>query len=318
MIKCHLFESLGSHKVSLLGGGRNNRVLLVESESGKNVAKQFSQEKVSQGKFDREVAFLEFCGTLSAAPVPKLVMHCPDHGVVITSFENGSSSQTIIGDQARQILSFLMLINQNSQAESFFSDLYALESLFSRDNFQESIDVRTARISANNFSRWQDSKIFEEVDSVTALYLSSDQYRDDLEALDELIESTTRTIFGRKFLSPSDLGSHNILNRGGKLVFLDFEYSGLDSGINLLGDTITQPDTCWAPGARETFIHELMTSLFAVSGCDIAPVERLFTLRWVLIMIMRAQNPVYPSVQSQLLVSLAKYVGDSQLRDYRR
>lgn len=318
MDKCHVFESFGPHKVSLLGGGRNNRVLLVESESGKYIAKCFSNEKISQGKFDREVAFLEFCGKLLVAPVPKLVVHCPDHGVVVTTFETGSSSQIIVGSQARQILAFLMLINENSQGESAFVELDAIESLFSKRNFQESIDVRTARVAANQSSTLKASKRIEEANSVTALYLASDQYRDDLEVLADLIEGTTRTVFGKKFLSPSDLGSHNILIDDGKLVFIDFEYSGLDSGINLLGDTITQPDTGWALGVRETFTHELMTSLFGVYSYDIAPVERLFTLRWILIMIIRAQKPIDPIVQTQLLGLLDKYLVDSQLRVYRR
>jgi hypothetical protein len=88
-------------------------------------------------------------------------------------------------------------------------------------------------------------------------------------------------------VSPSDLGAHNCIEHDGRLSFLDFEYAGTDSGINLAGDLAMQPDSLWASGDRHRIGARILGEVFESDSYDSDRVERLFGTRWSLIALLR-------------------------------
>jgi len=144
----------------------------------------------------------------------------------------------------------------------------------------------------------------------------SPEYNSDIRTFAGLLENTRKTIHGHRFLSPSDFGSHNILKKDGSLIFFDFEYSGYDSGVNLLGDTLTQPDTRWAEGARQLFASRFMLELFGINLQSSEPLERLFALRWTLVMVMRTLRVIQENEHLEAVMALNLYSRTNKLAHY--
>ena len=64
----------------------------------------------------------------------------------------------------------------------------------------------------------------------------------------------------QKCISPSDIGFHNILNSKGRLIFIDFEYAGIDDPCKLIADVILQPDY----GIPESYIYLLKKLIYSL------------------------------------------------------
>jgi hypothetical protein len=89
-------------------------------------------------------------------------------------------------------------------------------------------------------------------------------------------------------LSPSDFGFHNALrDRGGRVVFLDFEYFGWDDPVKLTADFLLHPGMALDRAARRRFadgmgaIHSADPDFRARLGRQLP----LYALRWCLILL---------------------------------
>ena len=86
--------------------------------------------------------------------------------------------------------------------------------------------------------------------------------------------------------------------------------------MNLLGDAITQPDTRWAEGARPLFASRFMTELFGINLHSLDELDRLFTLRWILVMVIRALRDCDESENMETVTALNLYAESSSLAIY--
>jgi len=317
MTDCHILSSPLPKNIKELRGGRNNLVILADSGSAKSVIKSFSRTHQREGKFARETAFLVFCQKLGLAPVPKVVNHCIEHGVLETTYEAGTTRELFERLDVSQLIDFLHLINGDQAIKAGGFEFEALENVDSILKFQQTINLRRGQLGRVTGSKMKGK--LNEIKSAISMsenYLGSQEYIRDLGKLDLLIESTRSTVSGQRFLSPSDFGSHNTLKKDGNLIFIDFEYSGYDSGVNLLGDAITQPDTRWAEGARPLFASRFMTELFGINLHSLDELDRLFTLRWILVMVIRALRDCDESENMETVTALNLYAESSSLAIY--
>lgn len=113
------------------------------------------------------------------------------------------------------------------------------------------------------------------------------QMDSDLDVLERMLRSEDGVARGGMIMSPSDFGFHNFLEdvRGEsrKLWFVDFEYGGIDSPINLIMDFFCNPNSPTESRGKEVFLAQLH-DLLKLSLDDIAPsVWRLFCVKWLLI-----------------------------------
>ena len=89
------------------------------------------------------------------------------------------------------------------------------------------------------------------------------------------------------YLSPSDIGFHNILIDKQKLFFIDFEYSGLDDLVKLINDFFICPSASIPNNLRENFILELNKSFkfdnFFYRRLNI--LEKAYKIKWSCILL---------------------------------
>jgi hypothetical protein len=88
------------------------------------------------------------------------------------------------------------------------------------------------------------------------------------------------------FLSPSDFGRHNsLVDKSGKISFIDFEYFGLDDPAKFICDTAIHPGSNWTNCEREQWF----SAMFNQFGKDVMKRVKvcfpLYALNWVLIML---------------------------------
>lgn len=61
-------------------------------------------------------------------------------------------------------------------------------------------------------------------------------------------------------VSPSDIGFHNVIKNEKKLIFIDFEYAGLDDPLKLICDFLAQPDQKINSAQKKQFIENELFS----------------------------------------------------------
>lgn len=95
--------------------------------------------------------------------------------------------------------------------------------------------------------------------------------------------------------SQSDVGIHNMLQRGVELYFFDFEYAGKDDISKLVCDYTIQPEYQW----NEWQKRRLISNLRQLGGCNlfgigweerIKDLEPLITTKWITILMKRGYN----------------------------
>jgi len=116
---------------------------------------------------------------------------------------------------------------------------------------------------------------------------------------------------GPIYMSPSDLGLHNILIKSKKLIFFDFEYSGLDSVLKLLYDFYLHP-------ANKFDINKF--SLYITSSCSFLGIDeklysnlilKVFCAWWILRLINSLSSK---SIANRIKI---KTLNSNKLYDFR-
>ena len=69
-------------------------------------------------------------------------------------------------------------------------------------------------------------------------------------------------------VSPSDIGFHNIIKNEKKLIFIDFEYAGLDDPLKLICDFLAQPDQKLTALQKKQFIENELFSKNKISNIN--------------------------------------------------
>jgi hypothetical protein len=293
---CHLARNLKLSENLTLSGGRNNLLAVARLPAFNQtvVIKGFPAER--EERFYRETLFLTACEASDLHSVPRLLESCADHQVVVMTHERGNRPTEFSINQEQQIVEFLVAIQDVALESDPFPD--AIEAVWSTEDFKSSLQRRTTLLQSRVTLLGDQSPATKWLELVR-LYTESALYITDLKWLESMLRTTSRLPeASRRFLSPSDLGMHNCLNDGGRLIFLDFEYAGTDSGINLVGDLVMQPDSVWSSGNPFHLGEQILNVLFGPHSIEPEIVQRLFGVRWSLIMLLRephSRNPASPS-----------------------
>jgi hypothetical protein len=84
----------------------------------------------------------------------------------------------------------------------------------------------------------------------------------------------------------------------------------LDSGINFIGDLMMQPDTKWESGDQFSLGLRLLDELFGVQSISKGSIERLFGIRWALIIINRLNNSISEEDKDQYAGKIISYFNE--------
>lgn len=266
-----------------LVGGRNNQVVRVRTSRGTYVVKKFINPKTQGERFEREVAFLKHCNQLGISEIPKLLNHDVESFSLLQRHIEGNRPTILTDFHFQSVAKFIRDLNVSSDKVRA-SLPTAVDALEQGSGILDNLIQRHNDIGDENISFIVKSDTYR---AYKALYLevigSSSTV---ISSINDLL-FTIKENSDAKFISPSDFGFHNCIESVGGLVFIDFEYSGIDSPLKLLLDFIYQPDFHISKEYAQ-FIFANIGEPFGLNYVDIPREVRLmFTLKWFLMILKR-------------------------------
>ena len=241
-------------KIQEFSGGRNNRVLRVETRQGECLLKlYFRDPSDSRDRLRHEYGFLEACRGVGIDALPKPLAKDSENGVALYELIQGSRVEAVGSTEILLAAQFIEKINQHRENKMFRALPHAAEACFSFQEHVASVDRRIDRLSQmesdSNLDR--EARLWVEKELIPAWKKIREQIVREKDLEKELDQ-------GMRILSPSDFGFHNSLRKGdGTLVFLDFEYAGWDDPAKLVCDFANQPDRPLSREEAEPFSSSL-------------------------------------------------------------
>ena len=276
-----LNQSLVDHLKSLtfkpMHGGRNSKVFLVHDTDRSYVLKVYSERDTSRERLPREFQFLQYCRERGINQVPELIASDPLQNVIVLSHIPGEPILSPSEKDFQSCAEFLLALNFDSPKRG--TNLrHAIERIFDGTSMIKAVQNRIFNIqeSLQSMDLTADLKFVNELNESFLEYLG----RISTQALREYNEFE-KLFLEKELVSPSDFGFHNTLSCSGKLYFLDFEYSGIDSPIKLILDFLLQPDYLVQSDQEGLFLDSLAL-LFTTGEIAIPKTLRnVFMIKWV-------------------------------------
>jgi len=235
-------RSIRLTRVRRLGGGRNSRVLLLESPDQSMVLKSYPQFGYDQrDRLGTEVNVLAFLHRHGVRQVPEPLFCCKEMNWAAFTLLQGESIAAITPTLLEGVAQFLgrlkTAVDSSTEAEAL---PLASEACFSAEALQLMLAGRLSRLEA---MRGRGS-VQDTAYAWCSRWLADDQLRlmQQLESQPRGVAIKTEIPRQERILSPSDVGIHNMLQMENGLGFLDFEYAGWDDPAKFTADWILQPD----------------------------------------------------------------------------
>jgi len=327
LLKDEIEAHLGGPAIALeeIKAGGNGCLFRVDLADGRQVVAKYYQND-DRNRLGHEFTGLAFLNEQNFEDVPKAYFANPAEQVGVYSFEPGEtrSPDQYTDEQLRAMADFLVRVHQyrpadvhqplmNSLLPCFSWPDYAHNIQHRLDHFQEALAMgtlapevtrRTRQLGLDTLvprliQRVMDSMSADERDWV----LAPEHHR----------------------LSPIDFGPHNILiQSGGKLCFIDFEYFGWDDPLRVVADCVTH-DQMQSAGSRRQIIVDRYLERVGLPEQELARMPRvieLMNIEWIAVFlfgltphkiaIRRFANAEFEldSYVDKLLVKLQQRVND--------
>lgn len=221
--------------IELMSGGGNNQLFRLMAENEQYVLKRYyHSDDDPRDRFGHEVSFLEYAKQAAPGWVPDLIACDKTHRLSIMSFEPGERPQSVSPALVKAAASFIRQLNDQDipkqlpvAADASFTVQEHGMRVFNRINQLAALPayrehLRFKGLVANlsyEFKRWQ--KTFHQ-------------------GLIEGIINDEELLSSHRVISPSDFGFHNALLHGNRIIFVDFEYAGIDDPLKLIADFFSQ------------------------------------------------------------------------------
>ncbi|HYS85746.1 MAG TPA: phosphotransferase [Bradyrhizobium sp.] len=265
--------------------GGNNRVFRVDVGGRALVAKCYFRDPWdSRDRLNAEFSFLEYARKAGIDCVPEPIALDDDAGIGLYEFIDGDklSPGAVAPEHIEQAREFFVRLNEPARRVLAGSLTGASESCFSISDHLALVQGRIDRLSTIPTT----SKLDREAAAFAAelrtrwagvrARVSSELERKGLEQRSVLSPED-------RCISPSDFGFHNaIVSPSGKLVFIDFEYSGWDDPAKAVSDFFSQPAIPVQFDHFDSFLASALTyspdaDMLAVRTRLLLPV---FQLKW--------------------------------------
>jgi len=290
--------------VERVAGGGNNRIHWVETDRGRFALKTYLRHPADpRDRFGAELAGLSFAAGAAPGAAPRVLAALEEEGALLLEWIDGTAVDPGPED-ARAAAGFLGRLARAGRASpGALSELPpASEACPSASELVRQVECRLDRLAAVSC-----------IDDALAGFLAdelapelarerervAEAYRRRGRDPGEPLEEAARTP------SPSDFGFHNALRRsGGGLVFLDFEYFGLDDPVKLVADTLLHPAGGLGGALQRDFLVPI-TDSFAADGFFLERLQilhRLYALRWCAILL----NAFLPERRARLAFADAR------------
>ncbi|MDH5677015.1 MAG: aminoglycoside phosphotransferase family protein [Nitrospinota bacterium] len=268
-------------------GGGNNRILFLEAQGKRYVAKwYFTHHSDTRDRLRAEYAFLEYAANGGLTSVPKPLACHPEERLALYEYIEGEKLQPgkVTARQIEEAADFILALN-SAERRPFAKQLSeASEACFSVDDQIVTIGKRIDRLFT--------------IEATTPENVAALGHAESLKkGLDEIAyrirgqkgtEPSIPLPENQRCVSPSDFGFHNALVRpNGEICFLDFEYAGWDDPAKMACDFFCQPAIPLDIERFEMFMERSFG--FAADPDALARRARqmfpLFQIKWVCIML---------------------------------
>ncbi len=271
-------------------GGGNNRVYLARGSGGPWVIKQyFRDQEDPRDRLAAEWAFSQVAWNHDIALIPRPI--AVDERAGLAAFEYVAGRALKAGEvgalHVAQAADFIRALAACSDADDARSLPEASEACFSLADHCACVDTRVARLNAMRSHDEVDAKAHRWIqESLRPAWLAAVR---ELETAARCLPSWTDPITrNHRILSPSDFGFHNaILQHGGRLRFIDFEYAGWDDPAKLVCDFLCQPAVPVPRGQWSTFAQ----AIAALTPDPLSTLQRMelllpvYRIKWCCIML---------------------------------
>jgi hypothetical protein len=224
--------------------GGNNRVFRIDADGRTLAAKCYFKDPTdARDRLNAEFSFLEYARKSGIVCVPEPVARDDGAGIGLYEFIDGHklSPETLSSEHIDQAREFFVHLNEPARRALAASLAGASESCFSIADHLALIQGRVDRLSTIPVTSDVGKEAVAFAAELRIRWLAlrsrvlSESERRGLE-IRSALSSEDRCI------SPSDFGFHNaIVSPSGKLVFVDFEYSGWDDPAKAVSDFFSQP-----------------------------------------------------------------------------
>jgi thiamine kinase-like enzyme len=235
----------GDISIERLPGGANNRVFRVKAVKNTYLLKEYySDSSDNRNRLEREFSFLTYSNLIGIQSTPQPIVADYTNNLGLYEFIEGQSMslENVNEGVISQAANFFRLLNSSDPNKLGVEMNDASEACFSIRQHLDLIDSRIKRLLhvkpvsdldaqavafIHNLLRPEWRSVQEQVSQMAAHAGI---------CLDHVLSARERCV------SPSDFGFHNsILQAGGVIKFVDFEYSGWDDPAKMICDFFCQP-----------------------------------------------------------------------------
>ncbi len=276
-------------KAQPVAGGINSSVYKLTNEDNHNYALKLYPETTNGEKkrIETETNFLDFLIKAGVKECPMVVDKSQTYNWCLFNWISGNKVETITTLHIKQIASFTNQINRYRYHSISESINHAAEPCISLDGFLRGISEKYRcalkshwrKESSTHIVNWLINNL--EPQLTKSMQILGDKY--------ELAHWQDLEI--GSWISPSDVGIHNMIEDQGKIYFLDFEYAGKDDLSKLAADWVLQPNAPFNNTQENLLITLLNQSFNSKIQINDSWVERfndikpLIQIKWCIIMI---------------------------------
>ena len=268
---------------SIVGGG-NSKLFRVEVSGSQVYALKdyLSNSSDAGNRMQKEYSSLEYLFENGVENIPSPVCKNDELGMAIYNWIDGEKIISPEKSDVKELLKFMRTLHELKDKPGSDIICRATESCFSASDVVKQIDLRIERLNIINDNVLSEFLVKHFMPVYEINLAESRKLYDNLHLnFDDEIKKQQST------LTSSDFGFHNALRSKSGIIFLDFEYFGLDDPVKVISDFIWHP----AMDLSEDLIHQFVNGALELYGDDQFITSRLkalfplFGLRWVLIML---------------------------------
>lgn len=266
-------------------GGRNSRIYRAE-EGGRVFALKFYRPD-TEGKrerFEAETSALELFEKNGIQTTARLIAKDKVNNCVLMEWLEGERVDYYGAKELKALAEFIEAAHKIVLKGGYQQIRRATEASLNGGEILRQINLRLSRLEPSkkqypelaNFIDKEFAPAFNEISG-----WSQKQYKDSGLNFSEDISLKQQT------LSVVDLGFHNVLRKGNKFYFLDFEFFGWDDPVKLVADTLQHPGMM-LDSEKKQILFSHFIKIFNSDKTFLARLRSLyplFGLKWCMIML---------------------------------
>jgi len=269
--------------------GGNNQIFII---NGKYIAKKyFRSSDDDRDRFLHETLFVNYAINVAPQFVPRLLAKDPDAGWALFERINGNTfrGKDVNQKMIAQAAEFFVKLNNNDiclEHKRFLPN--ASDACFSLE--EHLISVKRRIDSLKKFSS-SNEKLNIILDSLQQKF---DYYENDI--INSVINKNLlqKLSIDEICISPSDFGFHNaLIMDDGKIVFIDFEYAGIDDPAKMIADFFSQVSIRVDATFFNSFFNDIVSCFKNSQGIldRVNLLLPLYKIKWIAI-VLNAFDPI--------------------------